>query len=107
MAQKSKKPEQLATSEGQGGMPAVELEELINTRAYYLYVERGGSGGGNELADWFEAERQVLAELSPRADGSATEKAKKSPGERAATPAKTRKASSTARPRKSKEDSVG
>jgi hypothetical protein len=42
-------------------------QEEIAVRAYHLYLERGGIPG-NELEDWIEAERQVVA-----GNGKATE----------------------------------
>jgi hypothetical protein len=35
------------------------LEEQIRRRAYELYVERGNASG-SELADWLQAEREIL-----------------------------------------------
>jgi hypothetical protein len=40
--------------------PPQDLQAAIALRAYELYQKRGGQGG-NELEDWLEAERQVLA----------------------------------------------
>lgn len=42
-------------------------QEEIALRAYHIFLERGGMPG-NELEDWIEAERQLLAE-----NGKATE----------------------------------
>jgi hypothetical protein len=42
-------------------------QEEIALRAYHIYMERGDMPG-NELADWVEAERQLVAE-----NGKATE----------------------------------
>ena len=39
--------------------------ELIQEHAYRLYEQRGGNHGDN-LADWFEAERRVRGEVSSR-----------------------------------------
>jgi hypothetical protein len=39
--------------------------ELIQKRAYYLYEQRGCGPDGN-LADWFEAERQLRKERNPK-----------------------------------------
>ncbi len=39
--------------------------ELIQERAYHLYEQRGGNPGDN-LADWFEAERQLRGEITSR-----------------------------------------
>jgi hypothetical protein len=36
--------------------------ELIQQRAYHLYEQRGDASGNN-LADWFEAERQLRREV--------------------------------------------
>lgn len=36
------------------------LEERIRERAYELYLQRA-DGSSNELDDWLEAERQILA----------------------------------------------
>ena len=35
-----------------------QLQEEIKTTAYYRFISRGGKPG-NELADWFQAEREV------------------------------------------------
>ena len=35
------------------------LEERIRRRAYELYVERGNQSG-SELADWLQAEEEIL-----------------------------------------------
>lgn len=37
--------------------PAIN-EEAVRTRAYYLYLERGGTPG-RELDDWLQAEREL------------------------------------------------
>lgn len=42
-----------------------ELLSRIQKKAYQIYEKRG-STEGNDLADWFEAERQVKKELSLR-----------------------------------------
>jgi hypothetical protein len=39
--------------------------ELIQERAYLLYEQRGGQPG-SDLADWFEAERQLRGEIAKR-----------------------------------------
>lgn len=39
-----------------------ELFSMIQQRAYGLYEKRG-LANGNDLGDWFEAERQVRKEL--------------------------------------------
>jgi hypothetical protein len=39
--------------------------ELIQERAYQLYEQRGGNPGDN-LSDWFEAERQLRGEMVSR-----------------------------------------
>ena len=53
--------------------------ELIQERAYYLYEQRGGNPGGN-LADWFEAERQLRGEIALRTKQSKpTQKPKSKP----------------------------
>lgn len=41
---------------------ALPLEELIQRRAYELYVERGNQSG-SELDDWLQAEEEVLQAL--------------------------------------------
>jgi hypothetical protein len=38
----------------------------IRIRAYQIYLARGGDHGMDEQ-DWFQAERELLAELNPRA----------------------------------------
>lgn len=39
-----------------------KLEEMVRERAFTLCQKRGCSPG-NELADWFEAERQLKKEM--------------------------------------------
>jgi len=39
-----------------------KLQEMIQKKAYELYEKRGCTSG-NELADWFEAEKLVKQEL--------------------------------------------
>jgi len=39
--------------------------EMIQKRAYHLYEQRGGNSNDN-LADWFEAERQIRHEWEKR-----------------------------------------
>ena len=41
-----------------------ELEALIAERAYEFYENRGRQDG-NDLDDWLEAERQILAQFGP------------------------------------------
>ena len=38
----------------------------IRIRAYEIYLSRGGDHGLNE-ADWYQAERELIAELNPKA----------------------------------------
>ena len=33
-------------------------EESIRSRAYELYLQRGGDGAGDDLNDWLQAERE-------------------------------------------------
>jgi len=40
---------------------AGSLEEKVRTRAYELYLQRGGQGGSPEQ-DWFQAQREVHGE---------------------------------------------
>ena len=42
------------------------LQERIAARAYELYRARDGRQG-DALADWLEAEREILAQQNPRA----------------------------------------
>ena len=35
-----------------------QLQDEIKTTAYYRFISRGGKSG-NDLADWFQAEREV------------------------------------------------
>ncbi len=48
-----------ANGNGNGFSP-IDLETEIRIRAYELYEQRG-SAPGNEVDDWFAAEREVLA----------------------------------------------
>jgi len=36
-----------------------DIQEAIQLKAYHLYIERGGTHG-NDLEDWFTAERIIL-----------------------------------------------
>lgn len=45
---------------GNGKVPASDLESEIRARAYELYEQRGYTNGCSE-EDWFQAEREVLA----------------------------------------------
>ena len=40
---------------------ALPVEERIRSRAYELYVQRGGVGA-SDVDDWVQAEEEVLAE---------------------------------------------
>jgi hypothetical protein len=40
------------------GAPTGNLEEVIRTRAYELYLSRGGQDGAHE-SDWYAAEAEV------------------------------------------------
>ena len=47
------------------------IREEIALRAYQIYLQRGGAPG-NELQDWMQAERQLLAEIGkPRRKATA------------------------------------
>jgi len=54
------------TAQGQGGAKTSAwkspVSDDIESRAYQLYLGRGGSDG-HDLDDWLQAERQVLEEL--------------------------------------------
>ena len=39
--------------------------EAVRARAYFLYLERNGRGG-DPVADWLDAERQIAAERDAR-----------------------------------------
>jgi len=43
-----------------------DMEEQIRTRAYELYVERGGTDG-SDMADWLTAEQELLGMLVEKA----------------------------------------
>ncbi|MDZ4853703.1 MAG: DUF2934 domain-containing protein [Nitrospirota bacterium] len=45
-----------------------QLSEWINRRAYELYELRGGDHG-HDAEDWFEAERQIRAEVATGSGG--------------------------------------
>jgi hypothetical protein len=49
--------------------PPELAEEVIRTRAFQLYEQRGGQPG-RELDDWFHAEAEILAHKPARADQS-------------------------------------
>jgi hypothetical protein len=44
-----------------------ELDTTIRRRAYELFLARGGMSG-DELTDWFEAERQVRSQRDVAAE---------------------------------------
>ena len=80
---------------------AVEAREMIASRAYELYEQRG-AGSGDALSDWLRAEAELVTMLlqeSPKAEES---------GNRDRVPARTRntalsgKSTNDARPRASK-----
>lgn len=48
-------------------------EEIIRRRAYYLFEQRGGRYG-TDLADWLQAEAEVMAK-KPGASADNTERA--------------------------------
>ena len=39
-------------------LAAKELRQQVQTAAYYRFIKRGGRPG-SELADWFEAEKEI------------------------------------------------
>jgi len=45
----------------QGPLSSPGLEEKIRTRAYEIYLQRGGTGGSPEQ-DWFQAQNEVCGE---------------------------------------------
>lgn len=45
--------------------PARPTEEEIATRAYHIYLERGG-GEGNPDDDWLQAERELTGSSDPQ-----------------------------------------
>ncbi|HME32794.1 MAG TPA: DUF2934 domain-containing protein [Terriglobales bacterium] len=45
----------------QGSHPSPVLEEKIRTRAYELYLQRGGTGGSPEQ-DWLQAKTEICGE---------------------------------------------
>lgn len=51
----------VAASETDVRMEAVlDADEVVRTRAYYIYLERGARPGG-ALEDWLQAEREIRA----------------------------------------------
>ena len=48
-------------------------EEQIQDRAFELYLQRGGQHGG-DLADWLEAEKQLIGALVPTSDTASGKK---------------------------------
>lgn len=50
--------------------------EKITRRAYEIYEARGGENG-QDLDDWFQAEKEVLTELGSDKKQSSTTKTKK------------------------------
>jgi hypothetical protein len=53
-----------STKVSQSSLSQEQLTEKIRKAAYELYEKRGRTPG-NELVDWFEAERQIKKELQP------------------------------------------
>lgn len=51
----------------EGNVGDAVLESRIAARAYALFLARGAQHG-DDLADWFQAEREVLAEERPAPD---------------------------------------
>ena len=47
--------------------PPASMEEVIRTRAFQLYEERGCLPG-HDLDDWFQAEAEIQARKPARAD---------------------------------------
>ncbi len=45
----------------QGSHPSPVVEEKIRTRAYELYLQRGGTGGSPEQ-DWMQAKSEICGE---------------------------------------------
>ena len=43
-------------------LPKEKFDEIIRNRAYELYVSRGRTQG-DELGDWFRAEKMVMKEF--------------------------------------------
>ena len=50
--------EQVATLERRGDAFRIPADEAVRTRAYYLFLERGGRAG-HELDDWLRAESEI------------------------------------------------
>jgi hypothetical protein len=49
-----------AKTKAKSTTPKISTQEKIATRAYEIYLERGGAPG-NPLEDWVRAEREILA----------------------------------------------
>jgi Protein of unknown function (DUF2934) len=64
---KSRKKEEAASAEGEVATPQMSGDtvaanpdrERLASRAYELYLERGGSDG-MDMEDWLEAERELI-----------------------------------------------
>lgn len=52
--------EQVATLERRSDALRTPADEAVRTRAYYLFLERGGRAG-HELDDWLRAESEIRA----------------------------------------------
>lgn len=64
MASNLKRKEGLPKSVDLSAFSPDRFRDQIAQKAYELYEKRGRTPG-NDLQDWLEAERQVLAERSP------------------------------------------
>ena len=47
------------------------IKELIEKRAYQLFLDRGGEHGYH-IEDWLQAEKEILAQLEKNRDSQST-----------------------------------
>jgi hypothetical protein len=95
------KKQALAVPAAAAPLSEAELHDLIAKRAYEISCQRA-AWAGDELSDWLNAEREVLAELAGPLPDNVVSLAKRTPRS-AAAKAPRRQAASTARPRRPKD----
>lgn len=62
-------PEFDTSSSSSQSAPGVSDHERVASRAYEIYMQRGG-GDGNDMEDWFTAEREFSASGDSEAAGN-------------------------------------
>ncbi len=57
-------PSVVETKPTNGG--TIDVQAEIRRRAYELFLQRGGNGGGNPMQDWLDAEAEVMQRFGQR-----------------------------------------